>query len=300
MICATPLEVTDAVLVSSTAVDESLAAWSGGMSYAVGARVVRPNHHIYENLIAGVSAVLPEVACYGTGPAWSDVGMVNRWRMFDSKSRTQTEFAGGLGTVVLQYTGIPTQLSLVNLIGRSVSVTMEADGAVVFSVVIGLDGTIISTFWQYMTAQFVQRKNVVVTLPPYYNPKITVSITGEGVVKCGVCQAGMSREIGRAQKGLGLAVKNFGTLSFSDVTGDVTDYVPRWNKKTESFVVLILNADLEGFLQTIDSLLSVYCMWVPSDDDRYQFFSLYGVCSSYDLVVKSATHSTYNLVIKEL
>ena len=299
MIAGIPFEVTDDVLISTTAADESHALWIATTSYTSGTRVRRPNHHIYENAVPGVSSIAPEDSCIGTGAKWMDCGMVNSRLMFDAKSRTQTEFTGS-GTVVLQYNGIPTLLSLINLVGTSVSVSMVADGATVFEAVVSLDGTSITTFWQYMTAPFVQKRNVVFVLPPYYQPTITITIIGTGTVKCGVCQAGYSQEIGRAQKQSGLSVKNFGTLNFSTTTGDVTDYVPRWNKKTENLIVLILNSEIEGFLGAIDSLLSVYCMWVPSVVDKFQFLAMYGVCSSYDLVLKGSTYSTYNISIREL
>ena len=82
-----PLTITDAVLISSSASETDYAAWNAGTSYTLGQRVIRTTtHKVYENLIAGTNANLPE----NDSTRWLDCGATNRWKMFDAKVGTST------------------------------------------------------------------------------------------------------------------------------------------------------------------------------------------------------------------
>ena len=96
-----PHTVTDVMLVSSTVPETDYAAWNAATSYTVGTKVIRTTtHKVYENLIAGVDATLPENATGGATPRWLDLGATNSWAMFDDKVGTATTSASTL-TVVL-------------------------------------------------------------------------------------------------------------------------------------------------------------------------------------------------------
>jgi hypothetical protein len=295
-----PLKVTDEVLVSSTAVESPYSPWVATGNYAQGNRVLQPNHHVYENVIAGVNSTLPENACTGASRRWIDCGMSNVWAMFDDDSDSAT-VASGSFTVVLHYTGFVTCLYLGKLVGLSASVSVESAGVVRFSRSYSLDGTIITDWREYFTEPMVQRKQVVITdIPPYYSPRITITISGLDTVACATCQAGVTREIGIAQMGSGWGFINYSTVTIDQTFGTISTYVPRGNKNTRDILVIIENSMVEAFLQTMDALLNKFCVWIPSERDLFKFMASYGFCSKLDVVIKNTEISKYNLVIRGL
>ena len=70
-----PIDYTFAQVTANTALPESdFPAWAAATSYTVGTKVIRATtHRIYQSLIAGVDATLPENA----PSRWLDVGPTN-------------------------------------------------------------------------------------------------------------------------------------------------------------------------------------------------------------------------------
>ncbi len=297
MIVVKPIPITDSVLVSCTVQETDCALWVAEASYVVGGRVRRPNHRIYESIIAGVDATLPENSTTGTGARWLDCGYVNRWKQFDDKVSSQT-LASGSMTTVLQFTGFVTALSLLRVVGTSVSVVVESNGSVVYNKSFSLDGTIISSWWEWLFEPSVQKATVLIPdLPPYYNPKITVTITGASVA-CGNFQAGTVRYIGKARKGSGWGFVDYSTISTDSVFGDLREYVPRGNSDKLNVLLIIENFRIESFRQTMRELIGTLCVWVPSTHPDFVFMSTYGWVSELDVVIPGVSYTTYSLTVK--
>lgn len=75
-----PIEITDAVLTSSSVAEDDAIEWTAAGGYSGGQRVIsRATHRVYESLIARNIGNDPLT----TTGAWLDVGSTNRWAMFD-------------------------------------------------------------------------------------------------------------------------------------------------------------------------------------------------------------------------
>jgi hypothetical protein len=224
--------------------------------------------------------------------------VINEWAMFDDESSTQT-FASDPLVVVMQYTGFVNHLSLIRLVGRSARIKVESRGVVVFDHTYTLDGTIITSWWSWLFEPSVQQETLTVALPPYVDPKITVTISGMTTNKCGVCQAGATRYIGRAQKRSGWSYRDFSTVTEDPTFGTVT-YVKRGTKDSINIIMLIERPYVAAFRQVMRGLINTFCVWIPSLDDEWQFLTTYGYVSTLDVVMETAEYSTFNLTVRGL
>ena len=297
MIVVKPIPITDSVLLICTVPEADYDLWVAGASYVVGGRVRRPNHKIYEALIAGVDATAPEDSTSGTAARWLDCGYVNRWKQFDDKVSSQTTASGSM-TTVYQFTGFVTALSLLRVVGASVSVLVESNSAVVYNKTFSMVGTIIQSWWEWLFEPSVQKATLVIPdLPPYYNPKITVTITGLSVA-CGNFQVGSVRYIGKARKGSGWGFVDYSTITIDPVFGTLTDFVPRGNSDKLNILLIIENNRIESFRQTMRELVGTLCVWVPSTHPDFLFMATYGWVSELDVVIPGRTYTTYSLTVK--
>lgn len=175
-----PIAITDAMLVSSTTLEPATgeAVWDATVSYTVGQVVIRTQtHKRYENLIAGINATTPETVV--SPVRWLDIGPTNRWAQFDQKIGTRTTSTGNLTTVLKP--GIAEGVALLDLVGRTavVSAKTATDGTVIYNRTIELDNSSVTSVYDWMFGEIIQRRNVVLTdLPGQYpNIELTVTIT---------------------------------------------------------------------------------------------------------------------------
>ena len=147
-----PTVITDAMFVSSTIPETDYTAWNAATSYTVGQKVMRGVtgiHRNFENLIAGVDATLPELATTGATPRWLDLGATNRWAMFDNKVGTVSSASTSFNTVLTP--GSISGVAALGLTGRTLQIQMKntVGGTVVYSNTVNLDGTIVTSFYDW-------------------------------------------------------------------------------------------------------------------------------------------------------
>lgn len=286
-----PITFTEAMLVSSTAT-EPYAAWAAGTTYAKGARV-RYGARTYESLVASNVGNTPT-----TSPtSWVDIGPTNTLAMFDDEVSTATTATNSL-TVVLA-TGLVNSMALVNVTGASATVTVTdgAGGPVVFTRTIDLDGTIIGDWYQYFFEPYVQKEELTITdLPPYVNARLTVTVTATGPVGIGNLVFGTIYELGEV--GLGASL---GTDDYSTVTTDefgVATLVRRNSAKRSELQLLIARNQMRKVFQVLDDLRATPCVWIPSPDDQDAPLSVFGIRSSFRVVVEYPSDVLCSLELK--
>lgn len=286
-----PVTFSTSMLISSTAT-EPAAAWAAGTAYAKGA-VVDFGTHLYESLVNNNTGNSP-----ATSPTfWLQTGPDNTHAMFDDQVNTATTATNSL-TVVLA-PGLINSLALVNLQGSSVSISITdgPGGAVVFSRTIGLDGTIITDWYQYFFEPFIQKSELTITdLPPYGSARVTVTVTGGGTVGIGNLVMGTFYELGEV-----LMSPTLGTDDYSVVTTDefgTTTLVRRNSSKRAEMQVLLERGQMRKVFQVLDDLRATPAVWIPSQRDEDSPLSVYGIRSSFRIVVEYATHVLCSLELK--
>lgn len=286
-----PTTFASAMLVSSTAI-ETYAGWAAGTTYAKGNRVDYGTH-IYESLVNSNLGNTPD-----TSPThWILIGPDNVHAMFDDEVSTATTATNSL-TVVLA-TGLVNSMALINVTGASASVTVTdgAGGPVVFTRTIDLDGTIIGDWYQYFFEPYVQKEELTITdLPPYVNARLTVTVTATGPVGIGNLVFGTIYELGEVELGASL-----GTDDYSTVTTDefgVATLVRRNSAKRSELQLLVARNQMRKVFQVLDDLRATPCVWIPSPDDQDAPLSVFGIRSSFRVVVEYPSDVLCSLELK--
>ena len=205
-----PTSITTAVLTSSTVAEPAAgeAVWSAATAYAQGAVVIRTTTHMkYERVVAGTTATPPE----NDTTNWIEAGPTLRWAMFDRKIGTATTAATSV-TVVTR-PGSISGLGMLELVGRQASITLKdaPGGTTVYSRTVNLDGTQITSVYEWFFLDFEQLTDFVLTdIPQHYAAcELTVQVTSTTPVSIGVLQVGQVIVVGSSQKGATVGIIDY-------------------------------------------------------------------------------------------
>lgn len=292
-----PNVLTDAGLTSSTAPETDFAAWNAATAYAVGDKVIRAStHRIYERLVAGTTATAPE----SDTTNWLDIAPTNRWAMFDSAVGTVTTIANDL-TVVMR-PGAVGGLALLELVGRQVQITMKdaPAGTVIYSKTVVLDGTMITSFYEWFYTDFAQLTDLVLTdLPVHFvSNELTVSITGSSDVACGVCHFGEVLEIGDTEAGASVGIVDYSTKTV-DAFGNYSITQRAFSKRSD--LKLVTQAgQFNRIFRALASVRSTPCVYVGTEAPGFEPLIVYGFYKDFSIDVAYQSIHLCNLSIEGL
>lgn len=231
-----PVNVTAAMLISSSLPETDHPMWDAGATYAMGARVLRPtasagNVRIFESVAGGNIGNDP--AAPGT-TAWIDVAPANRWAMLDRAVGTT---AIGTGVISMELEpGAVSSLAVLDTNADEVRVVLSVSGTVLLdetrSALAG--GEMIADWYSYFTA-ILGRVSVLLfdDLPIYSNCRIAVTITGPdpvGPVTVGTLLTGRMIELGKTEAGVAIGINDFSRKD-TDEFGVTTVVERGWSKR---------------------------------------------------------------------
>jgi len=298
-----PTNITDAMFVSSSIPETDYTAWNAATSYTVGQRVMRAVsgvHRNFENLIAGVNATLPELATTGATPRWLDLGATNRWAMFDNK-------VGTLSSTTLDLTQVLTPGSIsgvaaLGLTGRTLQVTMKdtTGGTIVYDRTVDLDGTSITSFYEWFYEDFQQLTDVTLTDLPqqYYTPEVTFKLTSSGAVACGTYSLGKVYTLGLSQYGATVGIISY-SVKTTDLFGNTT-VVKRQNSKRNNLKLMTDKVLFNRTYQLLAELDSIPCVYIGAEALGYEPMIVYGFWKDFSIDVSYPTMNLTNIEIEGL
>lgn len=293
MIAVRGVEITPALRIATTAIDEPLPAWETGQAYLVGERVIR-ERHIYEALTAH-SGIDPLT---DSSSAWLALGAVNSWRMFDASNGSRTSAEGGF-SVIVQPGRVCNALGLLNCRGTSVTVvvTDPVEGEV-YRRTVPLARLGVSSWYDYYFKPVDFRQDIVLLdLPAYSQAQISIAIEGSGAVWCGNCILGIQRTIGEAQLGAVVGIRSFSTKGRDELFGDWT-IVKRDFAKTAEFPVWLLESEADSVFRWFAEVRDEPILWIG--DARRERTILYGFYTDHSMTIETPTASRYMLEIEGL
>lgn len=272
--------------------------WNAATSYTVGQVVTRTTtHHLYENLIAGVNATLPENATTGVTPRWLDLGATNRWSQFDQKIGTATTSTTSLTTIVKP--GLGEGLALLDLIGvtAKISATDAGSGVVIFERTVDLDSTTIESVFDWMFSDRVQKRNVVITDIPAQYPNMVVAVTIESTTgsAIGVFAVGRAIFIGATEYGAGAGIINFGKVT-DDGFGNRTWIEGDWANRV-TLPMVGNTSDFNRIHRQLATVRSTPCIYIGSALDSMEPLVCYGVFRDLYITVPNYPSIAMNLEI---
>jgi len=299
-----PLAVTTPMLTSSTIAEPAAgeAVWAAATSYTIGQQVIRvETHRIYENLIAGVDATLPE----SSPTRWLDVGPTNRWAVFDTLVSSQSTIVTPLTMVIRP--GFFNAIALYGLDGATVSVSVKdaPAGAVFYTKTIDLLEPPIDYYDYYFGVIRSSSKAFFKDILPQADPELTITLSaGAGIaVKAGMFAIGDLRSL-MLSDGFGgtLAGAKAKPITYSYISTDVfgnTKIIRRAKATDLDIRAVVPKADADAALLTIQSVLDIPAVWIATDQTGYEGLSVFGLASG-DVTYEGPVYSTININVKGL
>lgn len=293
-----PLDITDARMVSSNLPESEYPAWSISTTYAIGEMVyLASTHRVYKSAIAGNIGKNPA----STPNEWTDFGPTNRWAPFDGSVGSQAKSSDGLIEYRFKMSAVVSYLALLNLTGAiTVSVKMvDPVAGVVYDKTVDMRRRPDSPSWWswFFGPRTAKTQTLFDDLRPYRKAEIFVTITGGDDLALGVMLFGIPRTFSYGvQAGARVSLQDFSRKERT-VYGDFV-IVPRAFAKRANFVMLIDASEVDPLSNFLAKIRSTPSLWVGSD--RYEATTIYGFSKSWEVVISFPEYSVFELELEGL
>ncbi len=268
--------------------------WLTGTTYSIGQIVTYGIYGTYKSLQNNNLFKPPN-----TEPTyWLRIGPTNKMACFDDKVSTATTSAGTLDFVVLANS--EDTISLLNLVGNSVSIAVSTNSTVNYTATEQLAGSESIDWYSYFyfdqdTARTQANFFNIVGLANQY---ISVRINGTNV-QIGNYVQGQIKQIGDTQYGASTGIIDYSkkeTDEFGETTLTVRNYSKRMNSQ-----IMISNSNINRVQRLLYSLRATPALWIGSDDLTYEEpLIVFGFYKDFSTEISYPTSSICNLEIEGL
>lgn len=263
-----PIELTTAMLTSSSVAENDYGVWSSSTTYALNAFCISPiTHRIYQSLVAGNVGHDPTDLKNqsGSAPYWLDYGPTNRWAMFDGEVSTPTVAVSPL-TVVLR-AGIVTDVYFAGVEATTARVIVRdaPGGNVIFDQTTTMEASAPADYYEYFFDPFKPLTDLLVSgIDPYGNAEVTVELADpSGTVKCGMMAVGSVKMLAATQYGLKAKPKAYSYIKTDDFGN--TKIVRRKKSTDMTASAWLKRSEAPQVLSTLQGLLDVPAVWITPD-----------------------------------
>lgn len=252
-----PVDISGAALASSNVPETDYAGWFAGVTYALGARVIKTaTHRIYESAAAGNVGNDPA----GTSGLWIDIGPTNRWAMFDQALGSATAAPGAISVTLVPGQAV-NAVALLDVIATSVRVQAGA----------------------YDRTQAPSAAPGMVTfldMPDTTGP-VTVTITGPGTVSVGTLLIGALVGLGVTEASPTAGITDFSRKE-TDGFGETTLVERAWAKRMNVRGLIRTDA-LDVVAGRIAAVRARPSLWIG--DDSLESVTVYGFFKDFSIEV---------------
>jgi hypothetical protein len=290
-----PVEITPAILTSSSVPEDDYAAWSAATAYAVGDKVLY-NHRNYEALVASTGAN-PETDT-SDPPKWLDLGADNRWRMFDDKVGSLTEQAGSIA-VELQPGAVINSVALFNLLGRSATVTLtDPSEGVVYQRTVSLVDAGVSDWYEWFFSPIGRQTDfVLLDLPAYGTAVLSVTIdNASDTAAVGHLVMGRQAELGVAVYGSGVGITDYSRKE-TDAFGNSVVVERSFSKRAE-FDVVVDTPQIGRVQRMLADLRAQPVVWIGAEG--YESTFLFGYYRDFQISISGPSVSDASITVEGL
>lgn len=294
LVVVEPIQITDAMLVSSTVTEADYAVWSSVTTYALGARsiVTTGVHKVYESVQAGnLNHSVTDTAW------WIEVSPTNRWKCFDTSNSTQTAQAS-TATYVLRPSQAFSHVALLNntnVTSMRVRLVSDIYGAVYDSTEYLQNIISESTWYAWLVATKTSRSAVYLDdIPVYPDAAVTIDLVGDTTMAFGVLLLGQGKEIGNGvHYGAKVSIQDYSRKE-TNAFGD-TVLTKRAYAKRASYSMLVGNDVVDGVTEFLASVRATPCLWIGTS--LYTSTFVFGIYENFDVTIQYVNHSDLSLNI---
>jgi len=296
-----PVQLTDAMLISTDVAENDHAEWSSATTYAVGDRVILVStHKIYESLQDANTNKNPL-----TEPAfWIEVGPTNRWAAFDDSVSTQTVTDGG-SPPTITYTIKPGQainsvavLNVTNATKLTITLTDPTFG-VVYTKEVDFSFLPLSSDWYawFFGQKRQATQDVALDLPAYPSADLLLEFEGNDQLAVGVIMFGQQQRFGLGLRyGARVGIQDYSRKETNEF-GE-TNLVIRAFAKRANFDLFMGSAEVDPLQNYLASIRATPVLWVGSND--FESTVLFGFYKNFDILISYPEHAECSLEIEGL
>jgi hypothetical protein len=289
LIVVQPIQITDAMLVSTDVPETDYAVWAYG-TFAVGDRRIMTTgiHKIYEcasdHTSTGAGGA-PNLNLDGSPILWVKVSADNRWKCFDTSNSTQT-----VKSASAQYVLKPGQsvshVSLLNATNVNIlRVQLDSDAyGLVYdrTVFVALILTESSWYAWYFDARGSVSALFLDDIPNYPDGTFTIDIVSGMELAFGVLMLGQGTTIGQgAQYGARVSIQDYSRKE-TDAFG-ASIFVQRDYAKRASFNMRLLESEVDLVNEFLAAVRSIPCLWIGAS--RFTTTFIFGTYESFETTI---------------
>jgi len=294
-----PIEVTTAMLTSSTILEDDAAEWDAVTSFAVDDLVILAStHRIYRAILGGGANVNKNPATETT--YWLDSGATMKWRMFDEVVGAQSADVDGLAvSIQLDSDTLITSVAALNCIASSIRivVTDPVDG-VVYDETTALisDSGIVDWYAWFNTPLKLTADFAVTDIPAYVGALVEITFAGSGIVSCGELVLGTVEDMGGTEYGATVSIRDYSVKTQDDF--GFFSITPRAYSKRGQFKLQVEAAEVDDLAALLAEYRSTPVVYVGTDD--YASTIVYGFFKNFDIDIAYANLSYCSIEIEGL
>ncbi|TCP91894.1 hypothetical protein C8J42_103586 [Sphingomonas sp. PP-CE-1A-559] len=228
-----PVIMTNSVLATSNVIEDDYPEWSAGISYALGAHVIKAaTHRVYENAKAANVGNDPA----GASGLWIDVGPTKRWAMFDQALGTASTATGSIEVTLTA--GTVQAVALLDVVATAVRVRAT-----------GYDRTLA-----------VGAGAVTFLDLPSATGAVTVTITGPSTVSVGTLLIGSLVALGITEASPTAGITDYSRKDVDDF-GEVTIVQRAWAKRMTAKALIRTDA-IDAVANRITAVRARPSLWI--------------------------------------
>ena len=289
------IEVTDAILFSSTVPEADYPNWAAGTTYAVGDMVqVLSTHSVYENQVASNVGYPPA----SNPDKWVRVRATNRWRCFDKSNSSRTTQASSISYVFAPGSAVTmvAALNFINCTSIRVRLIDATYGTVYDKTLYPGPLPVQPDLWEWAFGEWLGGQSVGLwtDLPSYPNANLHIDLVGNASLALGLLMFGTPRawgDAGGVDGGVRVGRQIYSTREVNKY-GDLT-LVKRPSAKRSSFELRLSKSEIDPLLDFLDEIDADICLYVVSRD--YESLVIVGIFENADVVLERPTFSSLSI-----
>lgn len=225
---------------------------------------------------------------------WARADSTNRWRMFDASVSSQTSAVDSIA-VEIRVPGRVDALYLGNINAESIHVVVKDSGGTTAydQTYSGISGGGITSMYAWYFTPISRITDLAITdLPPYLNPRITVTLADTGnTVLCGVCMAGKQVDIGSTQWGVSLGIQDY-SLKAKDDYGNYSIRERGFSKEI-SAMAWVNNAYIDTLFNTLADFRALPAAYIVSE--IYGSSNLFGIYKNFRIELQGLNNTVCSI-----
>lgn len=292
-----PVQLTEAMIVSTSVPENEFVEWKATTNYAVGTRVILlSTHSVYQRLIAGTSSTPPNLDTVN----WVYVSPTNRYKLADQSGGSKTTASTTISYVIQPGRAFDTVAAL-GVTGSAIRLRVFVpDVGTIYDETRALQGGIPSADWYtYFYAIGSEFDQLVAQgVRKYFNAQIMLDVEPVGgVAAIATLVFGSARQFGEGiEYGAEFGIQDY-SQKLTDQFG-TTQLVQRSFARRARVQMMVPMSEADSLFQLMVDRRAKATLWITTSE--VESGVIYGFYRDFSQVVSYPTYTVYEIELEGL